>query len=50
MLRRAHRGTEFAARPKPFGASIFDNWTKRRIALHVTGRETRLRIIDASAR
>ena len=40
MLRRAHRVTEFAARPKPFGASIFDNWTKRRIALHVTGRES----------
>ena len=35
---------------KPFGASIFDNWMKRRIALHDTGRETRLRIIDASAR
>ena len=49
MLRRAHRGTEFAARPKPFGASIFDNWTKRRTASHDTGRETRLRIIDASA-
>ena len=41
MLRRAHRGTEFAARPKPFGASIFDNLTKRRIALHDTGRAGR---------
>ena len=41
MLRRAHRGTEFAARPKPFGASIFDNWMKRRIALHDTGRTGR---------
>ena len=38
MWRPAPRGTELAARPKPFGASIFDNWTKRRIALHDTGR------------
>ena len=26
------------AATKPFGASIFDNWMKRRIALHDTGR------------
>ena len=26
------------AATKPFGASIFDNWMKRRIALHETGR------------
>ena len=29
MRRRAPRGTEFAARPKPFGVLIFDNWSER---------------------
>ena len=39
MWRPAPRGTELAARPKPFGASIFDNWTKRRDA-GATGHRT----------
>ena len=34
------RVTESGTRPKPFGASIFDNWMKRRTALHDTGRES----------
>ena len=29
MLRPAHRETELAARPKPFGVLIFDNWSER---------------------
>ena len=57
MLLRATKGNRVRstsqakpARVAPQGALIFDNWTKRRTAFHYTGRETRLRIIDASAR
>ena len=39
MWRPAPRGTELAARPKPFGASVFDNWMKRRDA-GATGHRT----------